>query len=123
MYDDVMERLASLSYTVEEVDRWLINYIIGKVENTVKNECNIDAIPDGLHQTAVDMACGEFLSAKKGSGQLNDFDVEAAVKQVKEGDTTVTYAVADGVFSLDGLINRLMNHGKSQFATYRRFLW
>jgi hypothetical protein len=123
MYGDVVKRLESLGYTVGNSDQWLIEYIIAKVTNTVKNECNITEIPDGLHQIAVDMVCGEILSAKKGSGQLDTLDVEAAIKTIKEGDTSVTYAIEDNSITLDGLINTLINSGKSQFVTFRRFAW
>ena len=123
MYDDVVKRLESLGYVVVDTDRWLVEFAIDKTENTIKNGCNVGTIPDGLHHVAVDMACGEFLFAKKGSGQLNDFNVEAAVKQIKEGDTSITYAIGDTSITLDGLIKWLIENGKPQFVTYRRFVW
>jgi hypothetical protein len=123
MREDIIKRLESLGYAIREADSWLIDHLIGKVTNSVKNECNIDAVPEGLRQIAVDMACGEFLLAKKGSGQLDSFDVEAAVKQIKEGDTSVTYAIQDDSITLDGLISCLANSGKSQFASFRRLAW
>lgn len=123
MYEDVVQRLQSLGYTVLDTDQWLINFTIEKVTWTIKNECNVSSIPDGLHNIAVDMVCGEFLSAKKGSGQLTEYDVEEVIKSIKEGDTTITYAIGDGAVTLDRLINYLINCGKSQFVTYRRFVW
>ena len=126
MYEDVVKRLESLGYTVNgDQDVWLITFILEKVTDEIQNELNIGEtdIPDGLYYVAVDMICGEFLAAKKGSGQLTGFDVEEAVKQIKEGDTSITYAVADGAMTLDGLIYWLRIHGKSQFVTFRRFAW
>ena len=123
LHDDVVKRLESLGYAAPPSDEWVLDFLIEKVTGVIKNECNIDAIPEGLHHTAVDMICGEFLFMKKGSGQLEGFDVEAAVKQINEGDTAITYAVTDSSITLDGLIDFLMNSGKSRFVTFRRFLW
>lgn len=123
MLEDVTSRLAALGYTVTDADTWLLTFIVGKVEETIKNECNIDEVPDGLHYVEVDMVCGEFLLAKQGSGQELGIDVEAAVKQIKEGDTQITYAIPDNSITLDGLIDILRNGGRGQFAAYRRFKW
>jgi hypothetical protein len=123
MYEDVIERLKSLGYEVNELDDWLLRFEINAVTQTIKNECNVTEVPDGLHFVAVDMICGKFLFAKKGSGQLDGFDVEAAAKSIKEGDTQVTYAISDTSITLDGLIGTLISAGKSQFTTYRRFAW
>jgi hypothetical protein len=123
MYEDVIERLQSLGYTVVDGDRYAIEFAVQKVTWTIRNECNVAEIPDGLHSIAVDMVCGEFLSMKKGTGQLPEFNVESAIKSIKEGDTQITYAVSDMANSLDWLINYLMNYGKSQFIKYRRFAW
>lgn len=127
MYGDIVKRLESFGYAVATADEWALRYLIEKVTNTVKNECNVSEIPDGLHQVAVDMACGEFLMAKKGTGQLAGFDLDAAVKQIHEGDTSVTFAFGEGSTTpeqrLDNLITRLMSYGKPQFAAYRRLRW
>jgi hypothetical protein len=124
VFEDVVQRLASFGYTVDEtVDTWVLNFCIDKVTNTILNLCNIDSIPDGLHQIAVDMVCGEFLSGKKGSGQLDGIDAAGAIKSIKEGDTQITYAVSDDSITLDSLIDMLLNRGKSEFVRYRRLVW
>ena len=123
MYEDVIERLQSLGYTVVDGDRYGIEFAIQKVTWTIRNECNVAEIPDGLHNIAVDMVCGEFLSMMKGSGQLPEFNVESAIKSIKEGDTQITYAVGDMANPLDWLINYLTSYGKPQFVTYRRLAW
>lgn len=123
MYEDVIARLQSLGYMVVDGDQYAVEFAIQKVTWTIRNECNVAEIPDGLHNIAVDMVCGEFLSIMKGSGRLSEFDVENAIKSIKEGDTQVTYAVSDMANPFDWLINYLMNYGKSQFIAYRRFAW
>ena len=126
----IIDRLKSLGYELdEEKDGWVVTFLIDKVINTIRNECNVSVIPDGLMQVAVDMVCGEFLKGKKASGQLSGFEVDlnsATLKQTSSGDTSVTFAV-DGLQSneqrLDYLIEHLMNYGRAQFITYRRLKW
>ena len=123
LYDDIKKRLESLGYAAGDPDEWAIGFIADKVSGEIKNACNVSGVPDGLHHAVIDMICGEFLNMKKGTGQLDGFDVEAAVKSISEGDTSVTYAVADNSITLDGLIFQLINCGRSQFATFRRISW
>lgn len=127
MFEDVVERLESFGYEVTEVDSWMIEFLIQKIENSIKADCNINTIPEELHEIAVDMVVGEFLLNKKSRGQLEGFDLEAAVKQIHEGDTSVTFAIGDGSKTpeerLDELILYLMNYGKGKFAAYRCIKW
>lgn len=127
MLEDVTKRLASFGYIVTQADTWVLGFIIQKVENHIKNNCNIIAIPAGLYQIAVDMAVGEFLLNKKSIGQLTGFNVESAIKQIQEGDTSVTFAIGDGDSTpekrLDILISHLLNNGKDDFASYRCIKW
>ena len=134
MLEDVTARLASFGYIVTEADAWVLGFIIQKVENHIKNDCGVYdsvaltiVIPAGLHEIAVDMIVGEFLLGKKSTGQLTGFDLEAAVKQIQEGDTSTTFAFGSGSMTpeqrLDVLISYLMNHGKSEFTSYRYIKW
>lgn len=127
MLEVVTERLASFGYEVTAGDSWGLEFIIQKVENSIKADCNIDSIPDGLHEIAVDMVVGEFLLNKKSKGQLEGFDLDTAVKQIKEGDTSVTFAIGEGDSTpekrLDDLILYLMTYGKGKFASYRCIKW
>lgn len=127
MLEDVTKRLESFGYEVTEADNWMIEFLIQKIENSIKADCNINTIPEELHEIAVDMVVGEFLLNKKSRGQLEGFDLEAAVKEIHEGDTSVTFAIGDGSKTpeerLDELILYLMNYGKGKFAAYRCIKW
>lgn len=124
---DVLNRLESLGYTLKESDNWMISFTIQKVENTIKNECNVTLIPDGLHQVAVDMVCGEFLYSLKSTGQLEGFDLDTAIKSVQAGDTKVDFAVGQGSKTseqrLDALLSYLITYGRGEFACYRKIKW
>lgn len=124
---DVLNRLETLGYTLKETDNWMISFAVQKVEQTIKNECNVTLIPDGLYKVAVDMICGEFLFTLKNSGKLEGFNLEAALKTVQAGDTTVTYATGQGSLTpeqrLDALLSYLMTYGRGEFACYRKIKW
>jgi hypothetical protein len=126
-FTDVLLRLGSLGYIIKTEDDWMISFSIQKVETTIKNECNVTLIPDALYKTAVDMVCGEFLFTKKQSGKLEGFNLEASLKSVQAGDTTVTFAFGSGSMTpeqrLDALLSYLMTNGRGEFACYRKIKW
>ena len=129
MLDRIKERLQSLGYTVKDSDDIAINFAMQKVENTIKNDCNISAIPDGLMNIAIDMVVGEFLMSKKtfAPNDLLNFNLDSAIKQIQEGDTNISFAVGEGSKTdeqrLDSFIDYLLNYGRDEFVTYRRFRW
>ena len=123
-YGNVYDRLKMLGYEATEDDRPAIAFAMEKVEWKIKNECSLSSIPAGLGCVVVDMACGHFLYTKKQSGRLEGFDLEAAVKAVQAGDTTVTFADgASGAQQLDSLLSYLMNSGKGELLSYRKIKW
>lgn len=127
MIEEVKARLASFGYEVGESDEWMLTFLIQKVENHIKNITNCFQVPEGLFNVTVDMVVGEFLLNKKSIGSLEGFDLEAAIKQIQEGDTSITYAIGEGDLTpeqrLDLLIDYLMNHGKNEIISYRSIKW
>lgn len=129
MLERIKERLQSLGYTVKDSDDIAINFAMQKVENTIKNDCNVSAIPDGLMHVAINMVVGEFLMSKKtfAPSDLLNFNLDSAIKQIQEGDTNISFAVGEGSKTdeqrLDSFINYLLNYGRDEFITYRRFRW
>lgn len=122
----VLNRLDSFGYEIKESDAWMIGFAMQKVENTIRNECNISEIPDGLFHIAVDMACGEFLLAKKQTGQLElgDLDLTGAISSIKEGDTQVNFNGDESDSDkVDSLLNYLLNNGKGELVCYRKIRW
>lgn len=129
MLERIKERLQSIGYAVKDSDDIAINFAMQKVENTIKNDCNVSAIPDGLTHVAINMVVGEFLMSKKtfAPNDLLNFNLDAAVKQIQEGDTNISFALGEGSKTdeqrLDGFIDYLLNYGRDEFITYRRFRW
>lgn len=125
---NVKRRLQSLGYTAVSSDDWAIDFIVDKVENYIRDNCNTRVIPESLFEAEVDIICGEFLSFKKNSGQLDieSLDFQTVEKSVQEGDTKVEFYV-DGTMTdeqkLDALIKGLASSGKNQFVSYRCIKW
>lgn len=96
----------------------------------IQNDTGVQPpFPEGLENIAVSMAAGFFLAAKKAAGQLNleGVDLDAAVKQIQEGDTSVTFAAGEGSQTpeqrLDSLIDRLTAGREKELVRYRRLIW
>lgn len=126
MFSMVKERLKSLGYIAKPEEELVLNFCIQKVEREIKNECNIALIPDGLQGVAIDMTCGEFLFGAKSTGQLAEFDFDAVVKSIDEGDIKVSFAISDGSTTeqrFDRFVAYLLSRGKEEFMTYRRMSW
>ncbi len=129
MLEQVKEQLESFGYILKEGDEVILTFSIQKVENTIKNDCNVPSIPDGLMNIAIDMAIGEFLTAKKtfAPADLEGFDLEYAVKQIQTGDTNTVFATGEGSMTpeqrLTSSIHYLLTYGRAEFSCYRKIRW
>ena len=94
--ENVIERLKQLGYVASDNDYEQIDYELNKILDYVMVYCNITIIPDILDKRIIDRVCGDFLFYKKNSGSLEGFNYDAVIKSIKEGDTTLTYAVGQG---------------------------
>lgn len=127
--DAVKARLQSFGYEVKVEDDFALTFCVEKVRNTVKIEINWQDVPEELEHIAIDMACGEFLNAKKtfAPDDLENLDLDQAVKQIQTGDTNTVFAVGDGSQTdeqrLTAFINYLLNYGRSEFNSFRRIRW
>lgn len=94
--ENIIDRLKQLGYTAVEADNDQIDFELQKILSYVMNHCNITTIPDILDYRIIDRVCGDFLYYKKNSGSLEGFNYDSVIKQIKEGDTTISYAVGQG---------------------------
>lgn len=94
--EDVVERLKQLGYVASDSDHEQIDFELNKTLDYIMVYCNITIIPDILDKRIIDRVCGDFLYYKKNSGSLEGFNYDAVIKSIKEGDTTLTYAVGQG---------------------------
>lgn len=126
MRDKVAEFLAALGVT-GAADDPLLDLVINQVQLRIENLTNLQELPEGLIGLAVQMAVGEYLRMEKSTGQLTGFDLDAAVKQIREGDTTVSFAIGEGSATpeqrLDALISTLTKAPMEEISRYRRLVW
>ena len=128
MLEDVIALLTAIGVTGAGDDP-LLPYMVNSVTERVKNETNQSEIPEGLHYVAVELVVGDYLTFKKNAGQLNidGLDLEAAVKQIQEGDTNTVFAIGAGSMTpeqrLDFLISRLCRDRSREFIRHRRLVW
>lgn len=123
----VTARLSALGYTVTEADNMALDYSIKKAEATLRSATNQPAVPEGLFYVWADMAAGLFLTDKKASGALAEvFDFSAPAKSISEGDTSVSFAIADGgtfETQFDAMLAKLVRPDQDLIIAFRRLVW
>ena len=124
---DVFDRLVQLGYIPSVEDSEHIAYELNKTVNYAKNYCNITEIPPILNLRIIDRVCADFLYYKKNSGNLEGFNYDAVIKQIKEGDTTISYAVGQGEDTpenrFDSFVKQLERGFDKWLCPWRRLRW
>lgn len=129
MQQRVIQALSGLGYTVSNTDISVISTAISCAEDKIKAQCNLESIPAQLNNALCDMAVSEFLFIKKSvyPDDLKMFDLDTAVKQIKEGDTSISYDVGGASSSdeqrLDALISFFANKNSDVIVANRRLKW
>lgn len=124
----IINRLTQLGYVVTEGDYEQIDFELTKILNYVINNFTrtID-IPEILDPRIIDRVCSEFLYYKKNSGSLEGFNYDAVIKQIKEGDTTIQYAVGQGEDTPENRFDafvKSLERGFDKWCTpHRRLIW
>lgn len=125
--EDVINRLKQLGYTATESDYEQIDFELNNTLDYVRNYCNITTIPEILDLRIIDKSCGDFLNYKKNSGSLDGFNYDAVIKSIKEGDTTITYAVGQGEDTPENRFDsfvKSLDRGFDKWCTpHRRLRW
>lgn len=123
----VIERLQMLGYTATETDYPAIDYELNSVINYTLNYCNITEVPAIVEPKLIDRICSYFLYYKKNSGSLEGFDYDTVIKSIKEGDTTITYAVGQGEDTpenrFDAFVKQLERGFDKWLTPHRRLRW
>lgn len=126
MRDQVISMLTALGVTGAATDP-LLDILLQNVQQRILNKTNQSVIPEGLESVAVYMAVGEYLNAKKATGQLTGFDLDAAIKQIQEGDTNTVFALGEGSLTpeqrLNVLIDCLINGRSDELYRFRKMVW
>lgn len=124
---DIIDRLGQLGYVAENSDNNQIDYELEKITNYTLNYCNITTVPTIVEKRLIDRVCGEFLYYKKNSGELEGFNYDAVIKEIKEGDTTIKYAVGQGEDTpenrFDAFVKQLERGYDKWITPHRRLRW
>lgn len=125
--DDIILRLGQLGYEVEGDDYDQIEFELKKIINYTYNYCNRSDIPKVIFPRLIDRVCSDFLYYKKNSGSLKGFNYDAVIKSIKEGDTTLTYAVGQGEDTpenrFDSFVKQLERGYDKWITPHRRLRW
>lgn len=125
---DVVERLNTLGYNLNEGDIVTLQFAINGTEQYIKNFCNISEIPKELYYVAVDMAAGTLLKTKQSIGVnvCENIDYSAAgVSSIKEGDLTIDFSTGDKnstINMFNALLDKLCKRDKELIA-FRKLRW
>lgn len=126
LQEDIITMLTAFGITVTADDA-LLPICIDNVQYQIRHETNLELFPKGLENIAISMAVGEYLRMKKAIGQLEGFDLEAAIKQIQEGDTNTVFAIGEGSMTpeqrLDAFIDYLLHGRYRELYRYRRLVW
>ena len=126
MRDKAVAMLTALG-VAGAADDPLLDIVLKNVQQRICNKTNQSVIPEGLKGVAVYMAVGEYLNMKKAVGQLTGFDLDAAIKQIQEGDTNTVFALGEGSLTpeqrLNVLIDYLINGRSDELYRFRKMVW
>ena len=124
MREKLKARLGEMGLTPPVEDEALLETLLAGAKRWLLAETGQEKLPAELKPAAVDMAAGEYLVFLQTAGRLEGFDVEQAVRQLSQGDTSITYAVEFGQLSpVDALIERLVNPPEALLTQWRRLRW
>lgn len=124
---NIIDRLMQLGYIPTDADHEQIDFELKSITNYVMNYCNITTIPEIVDPRIIDRVCSDFLYYKKNSGSLTGFNYDAVIKSIKEGDTTLTYAVGQGEDTpenrFDAFVKTLKNGFDKWITPHRGIRW
>lgn len=126
MLNMVIDRLRGFGIEPTAADMFILKYLLEKVKNQAKAECNLLELPKELYHQLVDVVVGNFFIEKKAfdPDSLLNIDLERVVKQIQEGDTNITFSDASKTPEqrFDELI-RLLAYKEIDYSCYRRIRW
>lgn len=100
-----------LKLDVENYD--LLEIALERSEEFILNYCNLCSIPAGLYYTHLSMAMDFYRGENYGEADGH------SVKQLTEGDTSVTYSTAEA----DGASFAFLKSYEVALAPYRKMRW
>lgn len=126
-YNSVAEKLTSWGQVITPEDEILIKHLIKKVNAYARTVCNFsddEPLPELVTPYFVDRVCSAYLYEKVKMGSI---PVDDAIKTIKEGDISITYAFGAGTKTQEERFENLCSELNNQFRTvvmkYRKIAW
>lgn len=109
-----VEKLKSLLGIKEEDKTIYAEFALDHAEETVKNYCHINTIPEGLTMTVLRMAMDVYRNER-----LGEVEIPQAVKSISMGDTSTSF----GITETPGYAESLLRDYKKQLNPYRKVVF
>lgn len=127
---DIQDRAVRIlsSLGVSDINTELLEHVVELVIAKVTGYCNIQYVPKKAEPLLINAICGYYLRNAKSFGMLgSEFEFDAVVKSISEGDTSVTFALNDAGMTaeerFDYAVNKMCEIDMSSFKKYRRLKW
>lgn len=111
---DVAKLKALLGIEDESKDV-ILEFVIADVEETIKNYCHVDEMPEGLQNTGYRMAVDLYRNENIGS----ETAAVGAVSSITEGDTSTSFRQ----YVDDNFKDTVLKNYKSSLNRYRKVAW
>lgn len=93
----------------------ILEFVIADVEETIKNYCHMDEMPDGLQNTGYRMAMDLYRNENIGSESA----AVGSVSSITEGDTSTSFRQ----YVDDNFKDTVLKNYKSSLNRYRKVAW
>lgn len=93
----------------------ILEFVIADVEETIKNYCHVDEMPDGLQNTGYRMAMDLYRNENIGSESA----AVGSVSSITEGDTSTSFRQ----YVDDNFKDTVLKNYKSSLNRYRKVAW
>nr|DAM62201.1 MAG TPA: Head Tail Connector Protein [Caudoviricetes sp.] len=93
----------------------ILEFVIDDVEETIKNYCHVDTVPDGLMNTGYRMAMDLYRNENIGSCT----GATGSVSSITEGDTSTSFRQ----YVDDNFKDTVLKNYKSSLNRYRKVAW
>ena len=93
----------------------ILEFVIDDVEETIKNYCHVDTVPDGLMNTGYRMAMDLYRNENIGSCT----GATGSVSSITEGDTSTSFRQ----YVDDNFKDTVVKNYKSSLNRYRKVAW
>ncbi|MFR1378844.1 MAG: phage head-tail connector protein [Clostridium neonatale] len=109
-----LETLKALLGITDNTKDTLLQFTISDVEETIKNFCNIDKVPEGLFNTGYRMCLDLYRNENLGSEE----GALGSISSISEGDTSTSFRSNIAEFK-----DSLLKNYQAQLIKYRKLVW